>query len=336
MDIDLPAFGNSAASALSALVQQVGAVLLAPGSAASVSSLACALFIAGASVLWIRRGRRPVSLRLMARALLPRRIMHSRSNRVDLGLFAFNATVYGVLFGWAIGSQAVVSQALLSALGPAVLPAPLIGGAAAMLVGTVGLFLAGELGYYVSHWLSHRVPLLWEFHKVHHSAEVLTPLTNFRVHPVQGLVFANILAVTMGAADAGLTLLLGKGGHMFTVFDRNILALASLYLVQHLHHTHLWLTAPGPLRNIIYSPAHHQIHHSENPAHFGKNLGSSLTLWDWMFGTLHTPSRQRERLTFGLGDEPNHHSVGDAMVRPVAASLVRLRPAPRPSRLAAE
>ncbi len=32
---------------------------------------------------------------------------------------------------------------------------------------------------------------------------------------------------------------------------------------------------------MIYSPAHHQIHHSTNPDHFGKNLGAFLTLWDW-------------------------------------------------------
>ena len=34
----------------------------------------------------------------------------------------------------------------------------------------------------------HRIPALWEFHKVHHSAEVLTPITFYRSHPVDMLV----------------------------------------------------------------------------------------------------------------------------------------------------
>ena len=40
---------------------------------------------------------------------------------------------------------------------------------------TAMLFLSYELGYWFNHWLSHKVPVLWEFHKVHHSATVLTP-----------------------------------------------------------------------------------------------------------------------------------------------------------------
>ena len=54
---------------------------------------------------------------------------------------------------------------------------------------TVTLFLAYELGYWLNHYVPHRVPFLWEFHKVHHSATVLTPLTNFRVHPVYMCIF---------------------------------------------------------------------------------------------------------------------------------------------------
>ena len=54
-----------------------------------------------------------------------------------------------------------------------------------MLQDTIAiLFLAYELGYWLNHYLSHRIAFLWEFHKVHHSATVLTPLTNFRVHPI--------------------------------------------------------------------------------------------------------------------------------------------------------
>src|SRR5438094_778580 len=60
---------------------------------------------------------------------------------------------------------------------------------AAHIILMVALFLALEFAYWFDHYLSHKVPLLWEFHRVHHSAEVLTPFTNSRVHPIDSLFF---------------------------------------------------------------------------------------------------------------------------------------------------
>ena len=63
-----------------------------------------------------------------------------------------------------------------------------------------------------------------------------------------------------------------------------------IYVYVHLQHSQVWIAFTGWLGRLFMSPAHHQIHHSSNPAHFNKNLGSCLALWDWMFGTLHVPS----------------------------------------------
>jgi sterol desaturase/sphingolipid hydroxylase (fatty acid hydroxylase superfamily) len=311
------------------LAGHVGFLLLSPGSAVSLSSLACALVLAAVFLLVGRRKRREVPLKVLLRAMFPRRILFSRSTRVDIGFFLFNALIYGAVFGWAILGQAAVSGFLLETLEPVIGkgPGPVLGATGALAVGTLVLFLAAEFGYWLDHWLSHKVPILWEFHKAHHSAEVLTPLTNFRIHPVDGVKFANILAVTMGIADAALTWGFGEPAKAFTVFDRNVLGLAGLYLIQHLQHTHLWLIAPGPLGRVIYSPAHHQIHHSTNPDHFGKNLGSFLTLWDWLFGTLHTPAKTREPLVFGLRpEEASHHTLLAAMTEPVVRAARMLQP----------
>ena len=329
MDLPLDTLAAGARHAVSETGRHGVANLFSPGSPLSLTSLTAVLFAAGAIVLWKARGRRrPVSLRLMARCLLPRR-MRGRSMRVDLGLLVFNTTVYGVMFGWALVTQDWVSDRLLALAGAR--GAGLWANApAALIVGTVALFLAAELGSYITHWLSHRIPALWELHKVHHSAEALTPATVFRVHPLEGVLFANVLALTMGVTDAALTAAFGPAPHDLIVFDRNVLALGGLYLVQHLQHTEFWIMAPGPLRNLIHSPAHHQIHHSENPAHYGKNLGALLTLWDWVFGTLYTPDARRPALTFGLGAaEANHGSFGDAVARPLAAITAGARPAMR-------
>ena len=65
----------------------------------------------------------------------------------------------------------------------------------------------------------------------------------------------------------------------------------------------MWIAFTGTVGRILQSPAHHQIHHSDDPRHFDKNLGYSLAVSDWAFGTLAIPSRTREAITFGLSEE---------------------------------
>jgi len=306
--------------------------LLAPGSAVSVASLLAAGLVGGLFLLLRREpGKRPVPLKVLIRALAPRRFWNSRSGRTDIGFFLFNTLVFGLLFGWAIASQAVISGWLLDGLttlfGPG--PGSLIGPVGALAVGTVALFLTGELAYWLIHFLSHRIGWMWEIHKVHHSAEHLSPLTNLRVHPIEGVLFANLLAVMMGTMNALLTWTLGEPTVLLTVWDRNVIALAGLYLVQHLQHSHLWITFPGVLGKLLYSPAHHQIHHSTDPTHFGSNLGSLTTLWDWLFGTLYTPNAMKMDLVFGLEPgESKHDTVMQAMILPVARAARSALPAP--------
>ena len=191
-----------------------------------------------------------------------------------------------------------VAQGLTAAFGPrqpTALPAYVYRTAITIL-----LFLAYELGYWLNHYLSHRIPFLWEFHKVHHSATVLTPLTNFRVHPVYMCIFLNILALFIGTANGFGNYIFGQTTHQYVLSENNIILVFFIYLYVHLQHTQLWISFTGWLGHLFISPAHHQIHHSRNPAHFNENLGSCLALWDWMFGTLYVPAAEPERLEFGV------------------------------------
>jgi sterol desaturase/sphingolipid hydroxylase (fatty acid hydroxylase superfamily) len=84
------------------------------------------------------------------------------------------------------------------------------------------------------------------------------------------------------------------------------------------------------------NPAHHQIHHSNDPAHFNRNMGSCLALWDWMFGTLEIPSVENPRLVYGVdqeGEDP--HSVTTLLISPVRKSLSALIDALIPAAAAA-
>ena len=44
----------------------------------------------------------------------------------------------------------------------------------------------------------HRSPVLWAFHRVHHTAECLTPFTVLRTHPVEGILFGFRSALVQG------------------------------------------------------------------------------------------------------------------------------------------
>ena len=54
-------------------------------------------------------------------------------------------------------------------------------------------------------------PALWEFHKVHHSAEVMTTFTEMRQHPVEIIFFMNVIALCTGLTFGLMTYLFGPG-----------------------------------------------------------------------------------------------------------------------------
>jgi sterol desaturase/sphingolipid hydroxylase (fatty acid hydroxylase superfamily) len=321
---------DALAAALRLVFGQVAALLLSPGSSFSLLSLLVAFMVA-LSFLAVQRRRkgRAVRLKVLLRALLPRRMLAGPSTRADLGMAAFNVLIFGVFFNWAIVSyrwiSAVTHHGLTDLFGS--VPAAGLPAWAASAILTLALFLAYELGFWVDHILSHRVPVLWAFHKTHHTAEVLTPLTNFRVHPVDGIKFANILAVFVGATDGLVNYLIGRPVSVFAVADRNIILLLFVLFIIHLQHSHIWIAATGRWGKIFLSPAHHQIHHSADPAHFDRNFGSYLSVWDWLFGTLHVPARMRERLTFGVTPiAAAQHGAAGLMIAPLGEALAALRP----------
>ena len=168
----------------------------------AAASLLSALLLALAFLLRHRlSSRRIPSLRVLRRALLPRRLVASPSGRADVGLFLFNVFLFGLIFGWMLITAhfvaAAVGKGLVTMLGPPQPPAlPEI---VAMALVVAALLLAYEFAYWLDHYLAHTIPFLWEFHKVHHSAEILSPLTNARMHPVDTVVYYNINALVMGA-----------------------------------------------------------------------------------------------------------------------------------------
>ena len=165
-----------------------------------------------------------------------------------------------------------------------------------------------ELGFYFHHFLMHKVPFLWEFHKVHHSAEVLTPLTDWRNHPVDMLTMLYFSSIFLGVLQAFVDYFTQSHLTLVQIIGFNAVVFAYYSIAYHLRHTHLWLSFGWHLNHIFMSPSQHQLHHSVDTKHYDKNFGSALSLWDWAFGTLYVP-KYSEKLTFGIGnDEEKEYS----------------------------
>ena len=190
------------------------------------------------------------------------------------------------------------------------------------IISTLILFLAYEIGYYVDHYLKHRVSVLWELHKLHHTADVLTPLTNFRNHPIDNLVFGYMLAFFIGGASGVLDWVFAQKTAIFSIDGKNLIFIFFLWTIGHLQHSEFWIPFRGLWGCLILSPAHHQIHHSRDPAHFNRNLGSVLAVWDWLFGTLEIPPERNPKLVFGAEqDGANPHSLYGILVTPMINSI---------------
>ncbi|MDP3175857.1 MAG: sterol desaturase family protein [Phenylobacterium sp.] len=313
------------------LAAKISNVFLTPSSVFWAPTLLSALLIAALSLSWarLRTGRR-VRPAALIKTLFPAGLLRSPSTKADVGLFLFNAFPAGLLVGAMILSadqfSAPVTGLLVRAFGPSPAISPPPGVKTAII--TVALYLAYEFGYWLDHYLSHKIPMLWEFHKVHHTAEVLSPLTVFRVHPVDTLVFLNILSVVVGGVSGVLHYVFDAPPLSAMMFGMNVFLIAFTFLTVHLQHSHIWISFPGVLGRILLSPAHHQVHHSDNPIHFDKNFGSCLSVWDWAFGTLYVPGRHREPLRFGVHIEagkPSPHSVTGTLISPFAACLGLVR-----------
>lgn len=298
------------------------------GIAITLAALVLTIGVAIRSAIPRRRGRRRARTGAVIRSLLPRRLIRSASGRADIGWMLFGTLLAGSAIGWALFSSERITAGTAAALAaifgtphPVALP-----GWLASAIMTVAIFIAYEFAYWFDHWLCHRIPALWAFHKVHHGADSLSPLTNFRVHPVDTILFYNIAATLMGVTAALVNHVLGRQVAMYDIMGANLLVHVGTITLSHLQHTHLWLRFGARGGRILLGPAHHQIHHSTDPRHFNRNLGGALALWDRLFGTFHMPGEKRESLRFGVAGMRDPHGAITPVLMPFVEAAASLGP----------
>ncbi len=148
-------------------------------------------------------------------------------------------------------------------------------------------FLVRDFVQWNVHILLHRVPALWEFHKVHHSVEQMGFAAHLRYHWMETIVYRSIEYIPL--ALIGISLRDFFVIHIFTL------------AVGHFNHSNIKVNL-GPLKYILNNPQMHKWHHAYHmPAQrpYGVNYGITLSLWDYIFRTDYIPYEGKEiRLGF--------------------------------------
>lgn len=219
----------------------------------------------------------------------------------------------GILFVTAVGwATRTVLMAVLGIDHVETAPA----GPALIVLFTVTMLIAYDFSYYVYHVMQHRFPILWELHKVHHSAEVMVGVTKDRVHPLDELMNRVWDGLIPGVCF-GIWSLVALDPVEVTVFGINVYVMRNILMMDFVRHTHLPISF-GVVDHVVISPHYHQLHHSTAKKHWDKNFGLMFSVWDRLFGTLAAPE-PKETFKFGLieRDQREYQSLYGLWILPL-------------------
>ena len=153
------------------------------------------------------------------------------------------------------------------------------------------MFVIADFIQWNVHRMLHRVPWMWEFHKVHHSVKEMGFAAQFRFHFMETIIYKSVQYIPLAMIGFGLLPFI-------------VIHMAGV-LIGHLNHANLgW--GYGPLGYIFNNPKMHIWHHAKElpPEHpYGMNYGLSLSLWDYLFGTAYIPHDGRDIELGFHGDE---------------------------------
>lgn len=294
--------------------------------------LAMALFLAtalGTAGFAYWKAVRERSLKDFLSFMLPTEILFHPSSKADF-LFWFTNKLLAPIFRIPLGISFVAAvgystHRLFGSLFS--IEAPLAGpaGPVTLIFFTITMLLAYDISYYLYHLAQHRIPFMWELHKVHHSAEVLVGVTKDRVHPLDDLMTRMWDGLIPGVCF-GIWSLVAFDPVEVTIFGMNVYVLRNILMMDFVRHTHLKISF-GVLDSIVLCPHWHQLHHSSDPRHYDKNFGLMFSFWDRWFGTLCIPEPS-ENFKFGLSerDFPQYQSLYGLYILPLKKMWRLLRP----------
>ena len=146
-----------------------------------------------------------------------------------------------------------------------------------------------DFAIWLQHLITHKVPVLWRLHRVHHADRDMDVTTAIRFHPIE-------IALSM-LLKIGLVYLLGPAAVAVIAFE---ILLNGTAMFNHAN-IRLPLGLDRILRLILVTPDMHRVHHSVHRREHDSNYGFSLSVWDRLFGTyIAQPESGHDGMTVGL------------------------------------
>lgn len=152
-------------------------------------------------------------------------------------------------------------------------------------------FILLDFAIYLQHVISHRVPLFWRFHKVHHTDRDLDASSAVRFHPIE--ILLSMLY------KCGLVLIIGPAALAVLIFE---IVLNASAIFNHAN-LRLPLGLDKFLRAVIVTPDMHRVHHSVIEGETNSNYGFNFSIWDKLCGTYKAqPQAGHDGMTIGLSE----------------------------------
>jgi sterol desaturase/sphingolipid hydroxylase (fatty acid hydroxylase superfamily) len=277
-------------------------------------------------VYWFKFSK--FSLLPFLRFVFPKSVYTHKSARHDYVLLVVNKLIKSALFPLVVITMAPIAIGVSSVIESVFgyIEPIALSSSAVIVIFTSLLFLFDDFTRFYLHYLLHKIPLFWEFHKVHHSALVLTPFTIYRSHPVESLLYAFRMTLTQGFVVGVCYYFFGPTLKMYDILGANAFVFLFNFFGSNLRHSHIWLSWGDRIENYVISPAQHQIHHSDNPKHFDTNFGSALALWDRLF-SCHIRASQVDKITYGISvNHQGHNSLMQIYFEPFKKAAQSLLP----------
>ena len=263
--------------------------------------------------------------------LFPKKIYTHLSARVDIGLYLLDKASMPIWVLLFLGSIAPFVErhtiaGMVAMFGASPQLEPTV--AWRLVYGLVTILIV-DMIFYWTHYMMHKTKIGWALHKVHHSAEVLTPLTRPREHFIVGPLWA--LGPAMGLAISGGIFAWVFNGDITRITIWNVGIFSMLYALNgNFRHYHVSFRYPRWLELWLQSPGMHHTHHSYLEKHWDTNLGLVTSIWDRMMGTIYIADKYEET-PWGLAekDQVEYTSLKDNLVTPVKEIIRILRGKPK-------
>lgn len=216
--------------------------------------------------------------------------LKSRRWVTNLSMVVLSSIVLRIVFPAAAVGAALWAQAAGWGLLPALGVPPLLAGIIA--------FVILDFAVWLEHVASHKVPLLWRIHRMHHADTGFDVTTGLRFHPLEILLSM--------AWKALVVIALGPPVLAVLIFE---IVLNGTSMFNH-SNIRLPLAVDRVLRRVLVTPDMHRVHHSTIRRETDSNYGFNLPVWDRLFGTYNDqPSKGHRAMDIGLeawrGREPS-------------------------------